>query len=191
EQHRVLGWRSRSKGPLHLGSHSLRLLHTLLTWPDILEPQFIYAVYLDDIHVKRYNSREEPPRMEHCAPWVDQEEPEYWENSTRNMPRLIDFCTDTLKEMLHIYNQSETDTPKIHVTHKVRTDRKITLRCWALDFHLADITLTWQRDGSNRTLDMEVIETRPAGDGTFQKWAAVVVPSGEEQRYTCHVNYEG
>ncbi|OBS59703.1 hypothetical protein A6R68_09180, partial [Neotoma lepida] len=90
------------------GSHSLRLLHTLLTWPDILEPQFIYAVYLDDIHVKRYNSREEPPRMEHCAPWVDQEEPEYWENSTRNMPRLIDFCTDTLKEMLHIYNQSET-----------------------------------------------------------------------------------
>nr|XP_034380232.1 H-2 class I histocompatibility antigen, K-B alpha chain-like isoform X6 [Arvicanthis niloticus] len=173
------------------GSHSMRYFETAVSRPGLGEPWYMEVGYVDDTEFVRFDSDAENPRMEPRARWMEQVGREYWELNTRNAKGHEQSYRVNLRTALRYYNQSEGDPPKAHVTHHPRSEGEVTLRCWAMAFYPADITLTWQLNGEDLTQDMELVETRPSGDGTFQKWASVVVPLGKEQSYTCHVEHEG
>ncbi|XP_020864009.1 class I histocompatibility antigen, Gogo-OKO alpha chain-like [Phascolarctos cinereus] len=102
-------------------------------------------------------------------------------------------CVPWLKKYLEMGEETlkRADPPAVRVTRRAGPHGEVTLRCRAQDFYPEDISLTWLRDGEEQLQDTEFIETRPAGDGTFQKWAGVDVTSGQEEKYTCRVQHEG
>ncbi|XP_036594164.1 class I histocompatibility antigen, Gogo-OKO alpha chain-like [Trichosurus vulpecula] len=111
----------------------------------------------------------------------------------RRKAYLEETCVRWLKKYLEMGKETlgRTDPPSARVTRHTDPQGEVTLRCRAQDFYPSDISLTWLRDGEEQLQDTEFIETRPAGDGTFQKWAAVQMTPGQEGKYTCRVQHEG
>nr|AKN63557.1 MHC class I antigen [Macaca fascicularis]CAD7795335.1 B [Macaca fascicularis] [Macaca fascicularis] len=183
------GYYNQSEG----GSHTIQTMYGCDLGPD---GRLLRGYRQDAYDGKDYIALNEDLRSWTAADIAAQNTQRKWEAAgvaEQRRAYLEGRCVESLRRYLE--NGKETlqhaDPPKTHVTHHPVSDHEATLRCWALGFYPAEITLTWQRDGEDQTQDIEFVETRPGGDGTFQKWGAVVVPSGEEQRYTCHVQHEG
>nr|XP_012332401.2 patr class I histocompatibility antigen, A-2 alpha chain-like [Aotus nancymaae] len=174
-------------------SHTLQRMYGCDVGPD---GRFLRGYYQDAYDGKDYISLNEDLRSWTAADTAAEITKRKWEAANvaeQWRAYLQGQCVECLRRYLEKGKErlQRAESPKTQVTHHAVSDHEATLRCWALGFYPAEITLTWQRDGEDQTQDTELVETRPAGDGTFQKWATVVVHSGEEQRYTCHVQHEG
>nr|QDQ72310.1 MHC class I antigen [Felis catus] len=175
------------------GSHNIQTMYGCDVGPD---RRFLRGYSQDSYDGKDYIALNEDLRSYTAADTAAQITRRKWEEAgvaEQERNYLEGTCVEWLAKYLDMGKETllRAESPNTRVTRHPISDREVTLRCWALGFYPAEITLTWQRDGQDHTQDAELVETRPAGDGTFQKWAAVVVSSGEEQRYTCHVQHEG
>nr|prf MHC I So-21 [Saguinus oedipus] len=176
-----------------VGSHTIQWMYGCYLGPD---GRLLRGYYQHAYDGKDYIALNEDLRSWTAADLAAQITQRKWE-AANAAEEWRAYLEGTCVEWLHRYLENGKETlqraepPKTHVTHHPVSDHEATLRCWALGFYPAEITLTWQRDGEDQTQDMELVETRPTGNGTFQKWAAVVVLSGEEHIYTCHVQHEG
>ncbi|XP_038197319.1 H-2 class I histocompatibility antigen, Q10 alpha chain-like isoform X2 [Arvicola amphibius] len=185
----ALGYYNQSEG----GSHTIQVMYGCEVGSD--------GRLLRGYHQHAYDGRDYIALNEDLTTWTAADTAAQitrgkWERdgyAERQKAYLEDECVPWLRRHLETGKDAllRSDPPKAHVTHHPGPKGDVTLRCWALGFYPADITLTWQREEEEQTQDMELVETRPSGDGTFQKWASLVVPSGEEQKYTCHVHHEG
>ncbi|XP_038197362.1 H-2 class I histocompatibility antigen, Q10 alpha chain-like isoform X2 [Arvicola amphibius] len=185
----LLGYYNQSKG----GSHTIQWMNGCEVGSD--------GRFLRGYNQFAYDGRDYLALNEDLTTWTAADTAAQitrrkWEQAgeaERYRTYLQGWCVKSLLRYLEKGKDAllRTVPPKAHVTHHPGSKGYITLRCWALGFYPAFITLSWQREEEEQTQDMELVETRPSGDGTFQKWASLVVPSGEEHKYTCHVHHEG
>uniref|UniRef100_A0A5F8H518 BOLA class I histocompatibility antigen, alpha chain BL3-7 n=1 Tax=Monodelphis domestica TaxID=13616 RepID=A0A5F8H518_MONDO len=119
-----------------------------------------------------------------------------WESDGKFLKRGKAYLEEECVQWLHKHLEDgkdsllRTDPPSARVSRHSGPDGEVSLRCRAQGFYPAEISLTWLRDGEEQLQDTEFIETRPGGDGTFQKWAAVAMAPGQEDRYSCRVQHE-
>ncbi|XP_005403369.1 PREDICTED: hereditary hemochromatosis protein [Chinchilla lanigera] len=111
----------------------------------------------------------------------------------QNKAYLERDCPEQLQRFLELGRGflDQPVPPLVKVTHHVAA-MVTTLRCQALSFYPQNITMRWLKD--KQPLDAKEggqKDVLPNGDGTYQGWAALAVPLGEEQRYTCLVEHPG
>ncbi|XP_060763815.1 H-2 class I histocompatibility antigen, Q9 alpha chain-like isoform X2 [Neoarius graeffei] len=104
---------------------------------------------------------------------------------------LENICIEWLKKYVS-YGRETLERkvrPEASVFHKRSPSPEVV--CHATGFFPKAVMITWQKDGEDLIEDVELTETLPNQDGSFQKRSILKVPAEELQRhkYTCVVQH--
>nr|KAF6267684.1 hypothetical protein mPipKuh1_008346 [Pipistrellus kuhlii] len=110
--------------PSGAGPHSMRFFRTAVSRPGRGEPRFLVVGYVDDTQFVRFDSDAPSGRMEPRAPWmqqpwVEQEDPGYWDRETQIQKENAHNYHVGLQNLRGYYNQSEdVDVWLLHGTRR-------------------------------------------------------------------------
>ncbi|XP_053336793.1 class I histocompatibility antigen, F10 alpha chain-like [Clarias gariepinus] len=105
----------------------------------------------------------------------------YLENTCINwIKKYLTYDRETLERKVH---------PEVSVFEKHSSSPEVV--CHATGFFPKAVMITWQKDGEDVHEDVELRETLPNQDGSFQKRSILRVPAEELQKhtYTCVVQH--
>uniref|UniRef100_A0A5F8GCM6 MHC class I-like antigen recognition-like domain-containing protein n=1 Tax=Monodelphis domestica TaxID=13616 RepID=A0A5F8GCM6_MONDO len=139
-------------------SHSLRYFSTAVSRPELGDTRYISVGYVDDQQFVRFDSDSEGQRQESRAPWMDnmdQEDPDYWEKSTRISRENTQIYGVNLETLRGYYNESQG----VHTVQRM-SGCEVSTDCHGRDHRALDSgTLTWT------TMDT-------GAENTKRKWEA-------------------
>ncbi|XP_026995803.2 H-2 class I histocompatibility antigen, alpha chain-like [Tachysurus fulvidraco] len=113
------------------------------------------------------------------------EKAKYWTT------QLTYECIDQLKKFVSYGRETleRIDPPSVSVIQKHSPLPEVV--CHATSFFPKEVNMTWRKDGEDVHEDMELRETLPNQDGSFQKRSILKVPAEELQKhtYTCVIQH--
>ncbi|WAH71137.1 MHC class I-like protein [Eptesipox virus] len=102
---------------------------------------------------------------------------------------LMHECTESLLYILYMSNYISYSTLQHTFISKVYSNSNFTiLRCWAGRFFPSTISMFWYKNNTI-TNNLEEIDVRPLGDGTFQKWISVNASTLDIYLYECKIKH--
>ncbi|KAF5893605.1 BOLA class I histocompatibility antigen, alpha chain BL3-7-like isoform X2, partial [Clarias magur] len=126
------------------------------------------------------------PQAEILIQWGPKDYNKYWKDYLQNK------CIEMLKK--YVLHGSQTlrrkVVPEVSVFQK-HSSPSPEVVCHATGFFPKALNITWQKDGEDVHEDVELRETLPNQDGSFQKRSILKVPAEELQKhtYTCVVQH--
>ncbi|XP_063072758.1 major histocompatibility complex class I-related gene protein-like [Engraulis encrasicolus] len=123
-----------------------------------------------------------------------------WNRMEKSLPHRKAYfqkdCADWLKKYVSfVSKQMSMKVPPevfLGLSHPWTYRQHICVLCHATGFYPKEVNITWKRDGVELQDGVNMGETLPNGDGTFQKRATMTVSPEErwKHQYSCEVTHK-
>ncbi|KAF4074718.1 hypothetical protein AMELA_G00242440 [Ameiurus melas] len=170
--------------------HTFQYIYTALR-PAINFPEFIAVGLMDGEQFVSYDSNIKI--MNPKTKWIQKieaDDADYWDSQTGKQLYEQDLFKFKLNAVMQLWSLNQTEVPPTaSVFQKHSSSPEVV--CHATGFFPETVMITWQKDGEDVYEDVDLGETLPNQDGSFQKRSILTVSAEDLQKhtYTCVIQH--